>query len=93
MKATTKQRPYLSALSEGKGQREETTLSKNILPLLLSAINGGLPAFLQLFGEMAQREMLKFKVQLLKRKQNLGGQSPASKSTCGNPEKTCLVVE
>lgn len=53
IKVATKQRPYLSALSEGKGQREETILSKSTLPLLPSEPNGCLPAFLQLLGEMA----------------------------------------
>lgn len=46
-----------------------------------------LPAFPQLFGEIAKQGMLKFKVQMLKRKQNLWGQSLAAKSTCENLKK------
>lgn len=64
IKAATQRRPYLSALSEGKGQREETILSKSTLPLPPSEPSGRLPAFLPLLGEMAICEMLTFKVQL-----------------------------
>lgn len=54
-----------------------------------------LPAFPQLFGEIAKQGMLKFKVQMLKRKQNLWGQSLAAKSTCENlkKKKKCLVMQ
>lgn len=40
IKGATKQKPYLSALSEGKGQREGRILSKSTLPLLPSEPNG-----------------------------------------------------